>query len=370
MFPWILVAWEALRETPRETPQDMGRWWRRFVWTIPFFAVVAIYIAIRTFLFGNNLGPGPGSSRLAALADAPLVLMVYLRNLLCSLRLSFFYPAEWASKWTLLKGAGLIFTVVLAVFLWNRYKDHTSVRLQLLWVAILFVTPVLAVLTFVKEDWVHDRHMYLVSVPFALLFAALLTDPKIPRIASVIASSIILAVLLLETAMQVPRFKDGISIYQSALKVAPQSSLAHRYYAFALYNYGRYEEAFREYRINTQLRPKDPSAYGEYAESLGGVGRDQEAATEYAIALHWAPTPTPYRAYLLYRLATIEVKHSKSLESEGHLREALQIAPQSLNYHAILAEALRQQGRTQEADEEMRFEASVQKSYLHALPPS
>ena len=35
----------------------------------------------------------------------------------------------------------------------------------------LLVPAALGVFTFVKEDWLHDRHMYLVSVPFCL-FAA------------------------------------------------------------------------------------------------------------------------------------------------------------------------------------------------------
>jgi tetratricopeptide (TPR) repeat protein len=173
---------------------------------------------------------------------------------------------------------------------------------------------------------------------------------------------------LVETAVQVPRFTDGVSIFESSLKVAPGNALAHRYLAFALCGYGRYDEAFREYRITTELQPKDPTAYGSYAEALTEVGRDEDAAAEYTKALHWAPRPTPYRAFLLYRLASINIKYSKSAEGEGYLREAIHIDPQAPSYHSILAEALRQQGRTQEADAEMLAEASVQKSLTHANP--
>src|SRR5215472_4110710 len=76
MFPWVLVAYEALREKPA----GMRSGWRDFTWTLPFFAIVAIYSAVRTALFGSNLGPGPGGSRIAALIDAPLVFVAYLRN--------------------------------------------------------------------------------------------------------------------------------------------------------------------------------------------------------------------------------------------------------------------------------------------------
>ena len=128
-------------------------------------------------------------------------------------------------------------------------------RLQLLWAAILFV-PALRSYTFVREDSVHDRHMYLVSVPICFIVAALLTDRRLPRQASVIVGSVILAVLLVGTAIQVPRFKDDATIYASALRVAPTNVLARNDYAWALWMYGRYEEGLREFRIATDLSPR------------------------------------------------------------------------------------------------------------------
>jgi protein O-mannosyl-transferase len=362
MFPWALVAYEALREMPPGTRRN----WKQFLWTLPFFGIVAAYAAVRTLLFGHNLGPGPGGNRLAALADVPLVLIAYLRNLLWSFRLSFFYPAEWAGQWSVLKACAVVAVVAAAALLWQHFRDRPNVRLQLLWAAIFFVPPLMAVSAFVREDWVHDRHMYLVSVPFFLLVAALLTDPKLPKNASLVACSVILLGLSVETAVQVPRFSDGVSIYESALKVAPGNALARRYLAFALCSYGRYEEAFREFRVAEELWPRDPVSYGSYGEALGQVGRNDEAAEEYKKALQWSSRPTPYRAFLLYRLASIKVKESDAADGERYLREAIRIAPDAPSYHAILAEALRRQGRTQEADQQMQLEARVQKNFAQA----
>ena len=357
MFPWILVAYEALREIPSGT----SRRWTRFVWTLPFFAVVGTYVLIRSLLFGHNIGPGPGSSRLAALADIPLVLVTYLRNLFWSFRLSFFYPVEWSSQWTVLKGFAVVLVLVAATLLWKHFRDRPNVRMQLVWTAILFVPPLLGVTAFVKEGWIQDRHMYLVSVPFSLLIAALLTDPKFPRKASVIASSLVLLVLLAETTVQVPRFSDGINIYESALRVAPGNALAHRYFAFALCGYAQYERCYQEFRIAANIGPREPTIHGSFADALDGQDRDEEAAAEYAKALDLAPRPTPYRAYMLYRLALIELKYSKSAEGESHLREAVQLDPQIASYHAGLAQALRQQGHMHEADQEMQLEANARK---------
>ena len=355
MFPWLLVAYEALRETPSGEQQS----WKRFVSTLPFFAVVGAYVAVRTLLFGLNTGQGPGGSRLAALLDIPLVLTVYLRNLFWPFRLSFFYPAEWGSQWTFWRGAAVVLAMVAAIFLWNRYRDRRGVRLQLLWAAILFAPPLLGVYTFVREDWVHDRHMYLVSVPICIIAAAFLTDARWPARASVIASSLVLAFLLIDTAVQVPRFSDDTSIYASALKVAPRSVLAHGFYAEALWTYGRHDEGLREFRITTELAPKSSAAYERYGAALAEIGRDDEAMAEYAKALQWSTRPTPFRAFLLSEMAQIELKRSDYPEAADHLREAVQIAPQTLNYHSLLAQTLAWQGRIKEADEEMRLEASI-----------
>lgn len=360
MFPWLLVAYEAFRETPPGTEQG----WKRFVWTLPYFAIVGAYVAARTLLFGLNAGPGPAGGRIAALLDIPLVLIVYLRNLFWPFRLSFFYPIEWASQWTLLKGAAVALAMMTVFFLWSRYRDRNEMRLQLLWAAILFVPALLGVYTFVREDWVHDRHMYLVSVPVCLFAAAVLADPRWPRKASLIVSSIVLAILLIDMGIQVPRFSDNITIYTSALKVAPNNVLVHDFYAEGLWMYGRHEEGLREFKICTVLASKSPAAYRRYGAALAEIGRDDEAMAEYAKALQWSTTPTPFHATILSELAGIELRRADFPEAADHLHQALQIAPQTMNYHSMLAKALKGQGRTEEANEEMRLEAGIRQRFV------
>ncbi len=360
MLPWMLVAYEAMRETAPGARQT----WKRFLWTLPFFAVVGAYVAVRTLLFGLNTGPGPGGSRLAALADIPLVLVVYLRNLFWPFRLSFFYPAEWGSQWTFFRGIAVILAVTAAIFLWKRFRGRPGMQLQLLWAAILFAPALLGVYTFVREDWVHDRHMYLVSAPLCLLAAALLTDSKWPVKTSVIASSIVLAILLIDTAVQVPRFSDDTTIYASALKIAPRSFLVHSYYGEALWAYGRHEEGLREFKIVTELSPNSSASHERYGAALAEIGRDDGALAEYATALQCSEHPTPFRAFLLSEMAGLELRRSEFQEAAVHLREAVQIAPQALNYHSLLAQALTHQGRAEEAQEEMRVEASLRQRFV------
>jgi len=369
VFPLVLVAYEILREYS-PGPQ---RWGKRLVWTLPFFGVVAAYAAVRTLLFGRNLGPGPGTDRLSALWDAPLVLLTYLRNLLWPMRLSFFYPDEWGAQWTFGKGFAAALVLIAGVFLWKRYKQRPGMRLQLLWTAILFVIPVASVAALRKQDWVHDRHMYMVSIPFCLMTAVVLTDLKLSRKASIIAGSVLAAALAVITAVQVPRFKDELSVYESALKVAPRNVLLRRRYVETLWNRVPQvrepstlrDEALRQFRVNIELWPELELGYERYGAALAQTGRDEEAATQYRIALRLdTGGPTHLRASILYRLAELDLKLSKLEEAEVCLREALAIDPKAMSYHALLAQVLKQRGQGQEADEELKLEAGIKDQFI------
>jgi protein O-mannosyl-transferase len=369
IFPLALVADEILRERA-PGPQ---RWGQRLVWTLPFFGVVAAYGAVRTLLFGRNLGPGPSMDRFSALWDAPLVLLAYLRNLLWPARLSFFYPDEWGTEWTFGKGLALILVLVAAVFLWNRYREHPGGRLLVLWTAILFFIPVAAVSALRTQDWVHDRHMYLVSVPFCLLAAAVLTDLKIPRRVSMLASSLVVGTLLVVTAVQLPKFKDELTVYGSALKVAPHNVLLRRRYVASLWNSvpqvrepsARREEALREFVVNIELWPELELSYENYGAALAQIGREEEAAAQYRKALQLdSGGPTHFRASMLYRLAGLDVKLSKLEEAERCLREAVAIDPTAMSYHALLAQVLERQGHLQEAHDQLKLEAAVREQFI------
>ena len=360
MFPFLLVAYELLRETRADVPQAKSRL-RPLAWTLPFFAVVGAYVAVRSFLFGLNTGPGPGGSRLAAFLDMPLVSIVYLRNLVWPFRLSFFYPSEWGSHWTLARGAAVAFALTTTVLLWRQFRESKAMRLQLVWAAILFAPAALGVYAFVREDWVHDRHMYLASAPICLIAAALLTHPKWPAKYATIASVAAVAILLAALAVQIPRFSDDATIYESALKVAPRSFLAHSYYGEALWNYGRKDEAIREFKFVTELSPQSSTAHERYGAALAEIGRDDEAQSEFEAALRCVPSSPKFRAFLLSETAELELKHLEFSAAAGHMSEAVKLAPDALNYHALLAQALSHEGQAQEAETEMRLEAGVRR---------
>ena len=358
MYPLMLVAYEALRE-PREGERQT---WARFAWTLPFFAVIGGYFLVRSALFGLSSGPGPGGGRVAGLFYyVPLVTIAYLRNLVWPFRLSFFYPAEWGAQWTVVRALAVGATGAAAVALWRAYRNRSDVRLLLIWAAILPVPALMAVYTFVRENWVHDRHMYFVSVPVCLVIATLLTDARWPAKYRAGLSAAIVVILFVALAMQMPRFSDDAAIYASSIQVAPRSFLAHSYYGEALWGYGRFSEGLNEFQFVTELSPHSAKGHERYGAALAQLGRATEAKQEFQSALQWSPDATPFRATILFELAELEMKRSEIAEATGHLREAVQIAPNTLNYHALLAQALKDTGHAEEADLQMDVEATLRR---------
>lgn len=365
MLPWMLVAYETFGEDS----SGAGRGWKRFAWTLPFFGVVMAYSVIRTSLFGHNLWPSPSGSRPTALLDIPLVLLLYFRNLLTPFQLSFSYPVEWISHWNVLRAGGVILLVAGAALLWRRSRDRQTIRLQLLWLAMLLVPPIMAIFVIISEGSVHDRHLYLASIPFCVIAARLLADPKLSPKLSLTAISVVLGALLVATAFQVPSFRDEITLCKRGVEIAPRNLLARGYYASALWNFGRHDEAFQEFRLIIKLAPQSPFGYENYAAALAEAGHDEEAAEEYRKALDRSPGPTPFRGLVLYHLGMIEAAHSQASQAVEHLRAAVQIDPQNPSYHMGLAQALREEGRQSEASEELRLEAALrQQQSLQQLP--
>jgi tetratricopeptide (TPR) repeat protein len=364
MLPGLIVAYEVFQGSPENGSPS----YRRFFWSVPYFGLVGGYLAVRTFLFGLNLGPGPdiqGLSRLAAFLKAPLVLLLYFRNFLWPLHLSFYYPVEWTSRWTAVKSCAFVLVLLAVWILWKWQQDRQAVRLLLIWTAILFLTPVAGVSIFRNGDWVHDRHMYLVSIPFCLLAATLLTHSAMTLRGSLFAGSLVSLTLLLITVGSVPRFEDSDSIYPSALRAAPDNWIAHHFYAIALWNQQRHEESLREHRLALQLAPESAMTHEAYAAALAGVGRDDEAMTEFRSALILLPKQPRFRGLILYQLADLEVKNGNYAQAIEGLREAVNLDSQAMNYHLLLARALTHEGHAQEAEEEMRKETALRERTLH-----
>lgn len=361
MLPFLLLAFEATRSSTSSFKES----WKGMLWTLPHFALVVAYGLIRAALFGSNFGPGPDGSRLAAVWDVPLVLIAYLHNIIWPFGLSFYYPVEWTNSWNILHVLEFAAVLLALLLLWRYSRERAGIRMQLLWFVILMAPAMAAVFVFSQADWVHDRHMFLPSVSLCLIAGRLLSDSALPGKAAAVCTGVILVILFVATTLGISRFTDEVTIYSSALQVSPNNLLARHFYAWALWNRGNREEGLKELRRNTEIWSNSRDVHEYYASALAQVGRNAEALLEYKKVVELSRRQPSLRAAALYHAAVQEIALGQYEAAEGHLREAIQIDPQALNYHGSLAMVLRQEGKAQEADELLRTELSLKQRLLN-----
>jgi tetratricopeptide (TPR) repeat protein len=103
----------------------------------------------------------------------PLVLSIYLRQLLIPLGMTALYYTPYLANATLsrfLLPVLVLVTAVIGVWYWNRREANSTVAFAGLWL-LVGLAPALYLRNFGNGDFVRDRYMYLPSIGFAILAA-------------------------------------------------------------------------------------------------------------------------------------------------------------------------------------------------------
>ena len=111
--------------------------------------------------------------------------------------------------------------------------------------------------------------------------------------------------------------------FQTALRLNPNSSLTHSYYAHFLRQQGKIEEAIREARRGVALDPVSPQGTFLLAQSLYEARRYDEAISQLRKALDLEPRFWPAHLYL-----------GKTLAEQGQYQEALVELRKAQNFTA------------------------------------
>ncbi len=146
----------------------------------------------------------------------------------------------------------------------------------------------------VGGQWLSDRFTYLPHVGLAVALVWTLGEAarRLPRAVPPAAAALLLASLALLTRMQLPFWKDGISLMSRSAALAPLDPYARSALANNLAVRGMIDEAEREYRIALALpslyRPLGPHL--GYARLLELSGRREQAIAEYRKVLDIDPS--------------------------------------------------------------------------------
>ena len=377
-LPATLLIWHWWKQG-RVTSTDLLR-------LAPFFAVglaitigdLSFYRSVRTISFDYSL-----IERTLIAAHA---LWFYTGKLLWPTDLAVIYP-----RWDIrvadpLAWGYLIAAVALVVALWHfRLRIGRGPLVGALFFAVT-LSPALGFVDhgYMRYAFVADRFQYLagigvMSVVIGAVTHGLRCFPGLWQKGALGIATVALVALGMLTWRQASIYRDEETFNRHIIALNPQARNAHRHLGNALYNLGRYEEAFDAARVAVEQRPdyfkthttlgKILAALGRYEEAekhlsraialnpqarnahrhlgnaLHNLGRYAEAIAAYRVAIAQRPDDDG----LHFNLSMVLNKLGRFEEAEDHLRRVITLNPQKRNVLLPLGNTLYKQGQYEAA---------------------
>ena len=282
VLPVVFIVWESTRAQPK---QSLSARVRQVALTlIPYGVVGGAYLALRFAVLGRLSWKHPFMAQVPDAAiwmTVPYVFVSYLRHLVAPFYLSLIYGTSFITTVgdpRFLLPLALI--VALAILLWT-YRKRLDAPV---WIALaLIVVPLLPVLNlkvFHYEYIIQDRYLYLPSIGFCYLIAALIVQlsRRHKQLAIAFAALVIVA-FGAGTFAQNRVWHDPVALWRRAIYYSPNSWSTHYNLGLAYLNLKENQAAINELNKARELNPREPTILNNLALALAAEG-DSLAAIE------------------------------------------------------------------------------------------
>ena len=355
---------------------------RLFLEKIPLFILVVIS-CILTFLAQKNYGAVQALEALPLINRITNALVSYSSYVLKTIwpsNLAVFYPHPGNSlpAWQIV---GAVLLIAVAIFLSIRTsKKYPYIAVGLFWYLGTLV-PVIGLVQ-VGNQAMADRYTYLPLIGLFIIIAWGASDLTFKwhyrKIFLWVSWVIIFSVLTVCTFFQAGHWKNGITLFENAIKVTEnnykaQNNLGAAFssvdldkaivhfkealkikpdYAMALHNLGialsdkgNYDEAVLYFNKALKINPQQTDVRNNLANILFLQGKLDEAVSLYNKALKI----NPEHADAHYNLAYVLFSQGKLDEAVLHFKKAITINPEYAKAHYHLGKILINQGKMKQA---------------------
>jgi len=392
VFSALVAVYAWLYPETNKSSSEKRRMLDAAIEAAPYALVTLVYIVVRKHALLHATGQfDPNHGMLDVARTLPLVLCVYLRQLLFPIGITGLYYTPYVVGAILLRvvlPTILLATVVVTLWYWNRREGNSTVAFAGLWL-VVGLAPALYLRNFGNGDFVRDRYMYLPSIGFAILLAMglrRLPSIKLPSIKRWSTQTVqVGAVVILcggyvcaSLAQQVYWGSDllllvrgqalypgnpyavaglakeysqrgahdrAIELAQSVVRDHPEYGYGPLALAEALIRAGRYDEG------RVWLDRVDPD-YAKSEVGMAGVAGLYGQMGDYELALALCSEildkePNLYSA--LYNCGNIHLMDGQYKNAEQLLSRAVQLVPEQAAPKHFLGRALLKDGRSIEA---------------------
>ncbi|MGO9471262.1 MAG: tetratricopeptide repeat protein [Isosphaeraceae bacterium] len=165
------------------------------------------------------------------------------------------------------------------------------------------------------------------------------------------------------TGSSLGRPEEAVRYLSAAVAIRPRSSPAHSDLGVALQKQGKPDEAIAELRTAIRLKPDHAGAHNNLGLALKDQGKLDEAIAEFRTAIRLKPDHVDARISLGAILADVRHDHAGAITE---FRAAIRVEPDSAAAHNNLGNALREEGKLDEAVAEYREAIRLKPDYPEA----
>ncbi len=350
----LIVFYDWIAGRPN-SQQQISR--RLITLVCPFAAVAVAYALIRIHVLGRTADLNGHLSWIKTAYTVPLAFCWYLMHLIWPFRLSLLYPEMIVRRAELIRfaGAGALL-LILATAYWRWSRRSTEMKFVGVWL-VATLLPVVAAILLLQQ---HDRYLYLPSFAFAVIVAKLLSSLR-PRYA--LSAGLALGLLFaVTTFVEEQYWETDRQIFTRATEIAPDLPKSWELLAWAYTDSGDDDKALEILRTAYTRSPQNERLAHALAEAYDARNDRTDAEAFYRRTLDLCGDDRFTRANSLYELGILMEREHRFSEAESLFRQAIAVMPNAKEFHYSLANALRAQGKINEAAEESARERQIRSS--------
>jgi tetratricopeptide (TPR) repeat protein len=332
---------------------------------IPLF-VLSVLSSIITFFAqqkGGAMSPLDSIPLLTRLGNALISYASYIVKTVFPQDLAVFYPyPAGIAAWQVLGSAALIGGIS---FFAIRYRKRFPFALVgWLWY-IGTLVPVIGIVQ-VGMQAMADRYTYVphIGLFIAVVWGAGELASRQPRGRKILAAltGVVFASLTVITWNQITHWRSSITLFEHALSVTEQNSLAHLNFGVALNRAGKGREAAEHYREALRINPNSSGGHFNLANYYSATGQKDEALRHYREAVRINPRYT--NAY--NNLGLLMMSERQAEEAIPYYRKAIELDPSNAGVRYNYGIALAAAGHLPEAIEQFKSALEGRPNYPEA----
>ncbi|MEA3222051.1 MAG: tetratricopeptide repeat protein [Thermodesulfobacteriota bacterium] len=259
------------------------------------------------------------------ITNALISYLSYIKKMIWPLDLIIYYPYPESLPIWQAAGAGLLLIFASVLVFW---VGRTMPYLLVGWLWYLgTLVPVIGLMQAGLWPAIADRFAYVPLIGLFIIIAwavpECLTRWRYRKIALATITGMLISILMTITWIQVGYWSSSIKLFEHALDVTPDNSVAYQKLCEILADQSKPAEALKYYSEVLRLNPGYVKAHNNIGNILVSQGNDKAAIYHYNEALR---IDSDY-AGAYYNLGKIFANHGKTKDAILHFQKALQNDP-------------------------------------------